>query len=208
MKVYIVANVMSSPNQTLKITELSEMSIQTDFKYKKEFRNRISAVRTLQKKPIYRDTLNFYGIHLAREDQIEAIREASNQADAGLKTIDRSLSSSIMFIPLDLADSKRGELYEAINNTIRYRIIKDTMEKIEKVAKNKAGKLTERSKDALISLIDRLHNINILNDEDITKRIESIKSSIQTGNLEIAQEFDKELSELNNRGAFLEFKED
>lgn len=208
MKVYIVANVMSSPNQTLNITELNEMSIQTDFKYKKEFRNKISAVRTLNKKPIYKNTLNFYGIHLAREDQIAEIQEASRKADIGMKGIDASLSSSIVFIPLDLADAKKGELYESINNTIKYRIIKDTMEKIEKVAKNKAGKLTVRSKEALMSLIDRLHNINILNDEDITKRINAIKSSIQADDMSIKEEFNKELETLQNRGAYLEFKDE
>jgi len=208
MKVYIVANVMSSPNQTLNITELNEMSIQTDFKYKKEFRNKISAVRTLNKKPIYKNTLNFYGIHLAREDQIAEIEEASKNADSSMKGIDATLFSRIVFIPLDLTDAKKGELYESINNTIKYRIIKDTMEKIEKVAKNKAGKLTVRSKEALMSLIDRLHNINILNDEDITKRINAIKSSIQADNMGILEEFNKDLETLQSRGAYLEFKDE
>ena len=208
MKVYIVANVMSSPNQTEKITELSEKSIQTDFKYKKEFRNKISAVRTLNKKPIYKNTLNFYGIHLAREDQIAEIEAASKTADSSMKGIDATLFSRIVFIPLDLTDAKKGELYESINNTIKYRIIKDTMEKIEKVAKNKAGKLTVRSKEALMSLIDRLHNINILNDEEITKRINEIGRSIQADNMEILDEFNKELETLQSRGAYLEFKDE
>ena len=209
--IYIVGLTMSSPNRVLNSKEINEgMTLEVNYLFKKETRQKIAAVRTLHKKPIYKDCLDFYGLFfMCKDSQKESIQVANDEADKKLKAIDSSLSSSIIFMPLNMAEVTKGEMYKQILDAIEYRILSDLTERLETVAKTKTGQLPERSKEAMIKMIDRLKSVNVMNDENIEKKLSKIRDKIVNNDLDnLKADFTKEIAALNQRGAYLEYKDD
>ena len=209
--IHIVALTMSSPNRVLDSKETNEgMTLEVNYLFKKQTRKDIAAIRTLYKKPIYKECLDFYGLfYMCKESQKPAIIEANETADKKLKEIDGTLGSSLMFIALDMTEATKGEMYQKILNAIEFQILSDLAEKLEKVAKTKTGQLPERSQKAMLSMIDKLKAINVMNDANIEKKLQDIKEKIENNDLEALKNgFTKELEGLNQRGTYLQFKED
>lgn len=209
-QIYIVALTMSSPNRVLNSQEINEgMTLEVNYLFKKETRQKIAAVRTLHKKPTYKDCLDFYGLfYMCKDSQRKEIQKANDEADIKLKAIDGTLKSEVMFIALDMNEVTKGEMYKRVLDAIEYRILSDLAERLEKIAKTKTGQLPDRSKEAMIKMIDRLKSVNVMNDSNIENKLSKIREKIINNDLEnLKAEFTKDLGALNERGTFLEFKE-
>ncbi len=209
MQIFVIVEQMSSPNQILASRLTNEkMTLETDYKFKPETRRKIGAIRTLYKKVIYNTALQYYTIWICREDQTAAIEEKYKEADAALKKIDRSLKAKVEFMPLDMNESSKGEMYQKVLNAIKSRVFDEVIKKVEQVAKDNQGNLTDRSQKALLNMVDRLNAINILNDQDISRKLEKVKQKILTKEIEtIREEFTREITAMKGRGAYLEFRE-
>jgi len=200
--VFIVQVVMSSQNQTLGSQEIGDTQVLVDFKHKKETRQRIAAIRMKFKKPIYKDALNFYGIYLCNESQTKSMQESIVEANKELQEIDKSLHASVVFIPINIHEVERGELYGQVIAAIRYRILSDVIGKIE----DKAGQLNKQSKDAMARMIKRLKTVNVLNDPEIDNRLDEILERILKEDVEVVRkDLKAEMNITSSRIGFIQF---
>lgn len=208
MKVYVVNMPMSSPEQLLNSEKLDEMSRKLNYKFKEETRRKIHAINQAHKSVMYAATLNFHGIYICKEEQLPALIDEAMEADRELRAIEPSLYATLVSFSLDMADVQKGETYGQVLSYIRYQIIKDVLDRIDKMTENKTiNQLSARSREALVKMVDRLKAVNVLNDKDIEKKLESIKTSIEKDSLEIMRkDLIDELQAVTKTGAFLKFR--
>jgi len=207
-KIYAVAIVMSSPNRVLSSKETNEgMTLEVNYAFKKETRQRIAAIRTLYKKPMYKNCLEFFTLYLCKESQKAEIEAAVKDGATALQAIDSTLQAEVKFMQLDMEAVDLGEMYHSVVSAIEARVLGDIAEKIKVVAESKAGQLPKRSQEALLKMVERLENINVLGDKNITEKLTKIKEKIISGDLKaLKDDMDNELTMLKGRGAFLEFQ--
>jgi hypothetical protein len=205
LRVYVVQTEFPSPNRIDDSKEITEMRRQIDFTYPKEIRNKISAIREMYMKQIRDSTVNFPPHHklplrLCNEDQKNDILELVQKAHREFQALDKSLIAEIIFLELNIHDVERGELYGQVNAAIRYRIISEVIEKIGE----KVGQLPDKSKQAMINLIERMRVVNILGDKEIESQLDMIRDKIMTEDIEtVKSELFKDLSFTKSRMAYV-----
>jgi hypothetical protein len=198
--VYIVQVVMSSPNHILESKEIDDITQETVYKFKKDTRNKINAIRMRQKAPIFNNALDFYGLHLCRDDQIQKIQQAITEANTELEAIDRSLGASVVFIPLNIHEVRRGELYGQVIAAIRFRILSEVIERIE----DKVGQLPKQSLEAMKNLIERMRAVNVLNDPEVDKKLNEIRDKILSQDVEtLRKDLEQELTMTKQRMTYV-----
>jgi hypothetical protein len=117
------------------------------------------------------------------------------------------LGASVVFIPLDFQQIFKGNLYGQISDAIQYQVYSGLFERMEGMLKRTAeGKeLPERSRNALIKMVDNLKSINVTQDENVYKKLESIRAKIVDGDLkEVAASLKAELDAGKSRWAAIE----
>lgn len=202
--IYIVKTIMSSPNHVLYSEEISDITIRTTYKFDKETRQAISAIRSRYKKPIYEGTANFHGLYLCQEQHKYELIDLMKKADKKFKDINAELQASVIFIPLDSSAIREGEMYEQINRAIKAQIFTGIFDRLQKLVLS-YGQVPERSRKSLLNLVDKMSKINVLDDEEIGSLILNIRRQIETNSIEpLRKEIIKEMDILNQRGAFLE----
>jgi len=206
MKVYVVNIKTSSPNYQNQTEELSDFQTKTTFKYDKKTRQKIASVRARAKKPLYDMTLDFHGIRIAREDVIWGLEKVAAKADAEMREIDEPLYARFAMAPLNMDEVKAGDLYATVLSAIRYNIFKKVFDRVtEIIQKNKS--VTDATRGSLFRLFDQLRNLNVLDDEEINKQIESIRKQVEATKLEdIAKDMQREIDALETRGGRVKVK--
>lgn len=204
--VYIVQAILPSPNRTDGTTKIDDQTTQTHYIFKEEMRKKIAALRQRIKYPIYQNLLDFppgeceTKLWLCNEDKVEGIKQAVREAEIAFQAIDKSLHTRVTFLPLNIHEIEGGELYGQIISAIRYRVLSEIIEKIE----DKQGQLTEKGKEAMLKLIERMKSINIFNDPDVTKRLGEIREKVLNEDLAtIKAELTKELDITRQRIAYV-----
>jgi len=184
---YIVRVIMSSGHNVEESRSIGDFIQETTYRFDKDTRKKVAAIRMKHKAPLYENSVDFHGLWICREGQIIPIMHAVREANKELQSINTILGADSEFIPLSTSEIAKGELYSKIVESIRYRVFKDVFDRISEVMENKTylkkAELTQRTKDSLINLCDQLHTINLLNDDDITKKIEDIRQKIESNTL-------------------------
>ncbi|MFA5136975.1 MAG: hypothetical protein WC489_06340 [Patescibacteria group bacterium] len=124
-----------------------------------------------------------------------------------IKDVVASLHADVMFIPLDFQQIFKGSLYAQIGDAINYQVYSGLFTRMEKMLKRtEEGKdLPERSRKALIRMVDNLKNINVTGDEDIEKKLEEFKAQIERGEIkELAESLKNELDANKSRWEAIE----
>lgn len=202
MNIYIVKTSMSSSNHIMDSSEMGEYQRMETFTFNKQTRMDISAVRSRYKKPIYDNCANFHGLYLCKDEDIQGIKDLIAEADEKMREIDYHLGATIMFIPLDDAAIKTGEMYENICAAIKSQIFTTLLNRIETVSHIA---IPTRSKQSLLKMVKRMERINVMDDPDITYRLNNIRDQIMKEAIAPLQdELTKELKILTSRGANLE----
>ena len=204
--VYIVQVILPSPNRTEGRDKIDDQTDQIHFIFKDEMRKKIAALRQRTKYPIYQNLLDFppgeceTKLWLCNQDKVEGIKQSVREAEIGFQALDKSLHTRVTFLPLDIHEIEGGELYGQIISAIRYRVLSEIIEKIE----DKTGQLTEKGKEAMLKLIERMRSINIFNDPEVTKRLAEIKEKVLNEDLEVVRkELAQELDITRKRIAYV-----
>jgi len=201
---YIVQTRLSSSNRILYSSEISDQVQEITFKFTKDVRRKISAIRGRFLSPIYHETADVYGLRICREGQRGKIIDNINVANRQFKGIDGSLSAEVVFIPLDLEAVWGGELYEQFRLAIKGQIYKEVMDRVKKIA-TRPGALPTRSKNSLLKILDRMNLINVIDDQEITDQIKMIREMVEKELLfPLQEQLEKDMFALTNRGANLE----
>ena len=117
------------------------------------------------------------------------------------------LGAKVLFIPLDFQQIFKGNIYGQISDAIQYQVYSGLFARMETMLKRtEEGKeLPERSRNALIKMVDSLNSINVTKDENITQKLADIRSKIVDGNLkEVAASLKQELDAGKSRWAAIE----
>jgi len=176
---YIVTTAVSSPNQVLNSENIREKNQKLlTYKFDEETRQAISRVRMRTMSPIYQNTLEFHSLHICNEEQGKFIARKFVEADEEMKKIHPSLKAEVEFFPLNMDEMRRAGLYMGIVNAIKYRVYKDTFDRMEDFLSNRKDKLPERSKQAMMRMVDNLRAVNIVDDEEIDKHLNEIEQQI------------------------------
>ena len=199
---YIVKTRMSSPNYILYSEEIDDMTSQYTYKFNKETRKHIAAIRGRFHKPIYEGTANFHGLYICQDKHRDELRVLIDKANRELQKIDPMLHAEVMFIPLDAGAIRNGEMYEQINLAVKGQIYTDLMERLKKLADSS---IKSKSKSSLLKMVDRMEKINVLDDPEISLKIYEIREMIEKETIKpLLQDLESEVDKINQRGAYLE----
>ncbi len=275
IQLYIIKTKISNENFIAESKDVNDKQKLFTYKFEKEIRDRIKAIRMKHKSPIYFSTLDFYGLRVCGEESKANIQKAIDAADKDFKTLraeyvhnlakemmgDENLTASVketaktakekeekkgeesekvpetvgepetgedqklvflqtianqatpklgatvIFIPLDFQQIFKGNLYGQITDAIQYQVYSGLFERMEGMLKRTAeGKeLPERSRNALIKMVDNLKSINVTQDENVFKKLEGIRAKIVDGDLkEVAASLKAELDAGKSRWAAIE----
>lgn len=199
---YIVKTRMSSPNYILYSEEIDEMTSQYTYKFNKETRQQISAIRGRYHKPVYEGTANFHGLYICQEKHRQELQDIISKANREFQKIDPMLHAEVLFIPLDAGAIRNGEMYEQLNSAVKGQIYTDLLDRLKKLANSS---LKSRSKSSLFKMVDRMEKINVLDDPEISLKIYEIRDMIEKETLQpLMQDLESEVNKVRQRGAFLE----
>jgi len=202
VNLYIVKTRLSSPNFILCSEEIDDMTQQYTYKFNKETRQQISAIRGRFQKPVYEGTANFHGLYICQEKHCKELQTMMEKANTELQKIDPMLSAGILFIPLDAGAIRNGEMYEQINLAVKGQIYTDLLDRLKNIADSS---LKSRSKSSLLKMVDRMEKINVLDDPEISLKIYDIREMIEKDTIKpLLQELESEVEILQQRGAYLE----
>lgn len=234
IQLYIIKTKISNENYVLESKDVNDKQKLFTYKFAKETRDRIKAIRMRYKSPIYNGTLDFYGLRVCGDSSKPNIQKAIDAAEVDFKklraeyiekliaeapekgeVINQStaealvphLGASVMFIPLDFQQIFKGNLYSQITDAIQYQVYSGMFARMENMLKRtEQGKeLPERSRNALIKMVENLKSINVTKDEDINKRLEDYKARITKGEIaEVAASLKQELDAGKSRWAAIE----
>ncbi|MDD5454036.1 MAG: hypothetical protein PHW62_00850 [Candidatus Ratteibacteria bacterium] len=205
VRVFVVQTQYASPNRIDSSQELSDMKREIDFTYPKNVRNKISAIREKHMGQIRDKTVDFppefkNPLHLCNESQKKEIREITASAETDFQKLAKNLHAEVIFLELNIHDVQRGELYGQVISAIRYKIMYELIEKIGE----KAGQLPDKSKNAMLNLIERLKSVNVLNDPEVDLQLKTIREKILTDDIAaVKAELTKDLSFTKQRMAYI-----
>lgn len=175
MQLYVVIAQMSSPYRVAETQHPDEDTVMIRYKYPAEVRKQIRNTRDLYKRRIEANTVSFYGLRIANEELLEKVREIVTEADKELKKIDPGLSARLIAIPISGEAIKRGEIYQKLIYAIQYQIIKKVHDRIKDI---KSGILKPETRKSVKEMLEDLRKLNILNDPEIDRTIDSIESML------------------------------
>ncbi len=205
VRVFVVQTQYASPNRIDGSTELSEMKREIDFTYPKLVRNKIGAIREWHMKQIRDKTVDFppdfdKPLHLCNESQKKEIRDLTINAEKEFQELSTDLHAEVIFLELNIHDVQRGELYGQVIAAIRFKIMYEIIQKIGE----KAGQLPDKSKNAMLNLIERLKYVNVLNDPEVELQLAAIKEKILTDDIAaVKADLVKDLSFTKSRMAYV-----
>ena len=186
MQVYIVNFTMASANRQLKTEDHREKnSKEIYFTYTEEQRKKIQNIRHKYRVPALANyTFDFPGdrfgqsIRLCKEEYVPLIDAMAMEAHNELQTIDKSLIAFAEYLPLDLEKARKGTVYGSILNAIRERILDNVLKKVSEVVGRDSDNLKPATKEMLLKLVDKMRQINVLEDDEIDRRLDEIRDQI------------------------------
>lgn len=134
--------------------------------------------------------------------------QEAREADKEMKAISPSLHATPVLLPLKMDDIAKGELYDHVLSAIKYRIVSQVIERIDDMTKKKSiSQLSDRSREALIKMVENLKVVNVLRDAQIDQKLDQIRKSIEKDSIEpLYKELIVEVEALSQRGAFMKFR--
>lgn len=208
MNIYVINQTMSSHNRLESSERLDEKSRKLNYSFKEATRKEIHAVYQKYQTRAYDNCLDFHGLHICKEEQLPEIIAGVERANEEMQAIDPSLYATLAYFSLDMTAIAKGETYGQVLSAIRYQVITEVLDRINEMTKNKTiSQLSERSREALIKMVSKLKSINILDDAQITQKLDSIKEAIEKDSIEVMKkELLDEVTLMNKAGAFLKFR--
>lgn len=182
---YVMQINMSSPYFLTKSEPIiRENAKKLFYKYSPETRREIQAIR--QNINVHADACSakFFGLKIANELAKQQMTDLLKQADHDMKQIDVTLGAGAVFIKMSSTALTTGNLFDQMVGQIREQIHEVVLKRIEKtIERQKGGQLSDKTKKALLSMLDKLKAINVVEDETIEARIETMKTMIEANEI-------------------------
>lgn len=179
-QLYVMQPSMSSPFFVSKSeTYESENAKKMYYKFTSDDRKKIQAVRQAVNVMVDAGCARFYGLKIANETTKQQLIEALEDADRKMKSISPELHAEAQFLPLKTEAFTSGTLLDNLTAQIREQIHGVVLKRIEaKITEENNGVLSEKSKLALLKMLEKCRAVNVIGDDGINKRIEDMKQKI------------------------------
>ena len=193
--VYIVEISMGSQFRG-KSWDLDDFNRQMEYKHGKKIRNEIGAIRQEVNTVVNGTCMKFHKkikfTNAAGKAQLE---RACAEADRKMKLIDPSLHVTPMFFEQTITQLSDGNMFELMQRQLNEQINQRALDRIQDALNNanvtdengnivKVKPITQKTRTALINMLEGLKAINILNDPNVDQRINALKDQIQNQSLD------------------------
>lgn len=228
-KIFMLDVTMSSANKIERTTQISSKKSETEYRWEKETRDAINATRARHKLYVYRNTMKFGKNYLIKEKfrrdfvrftrldvrEPEIVEKEDNTeinvnfiidhvelAEKELQAIEPHLYADLNLFELAEGSIRQGEMYGKILAAIRFQVNGTVMKRLSELLE-KNSELPQKTITSLVSMIDQLKTVNILNDKEIDARLEYIKTAIVNKQLApIVADLEAEMKLLDVAGRF------
>jgi hypothetical protein len=187
--IYIVEITMGSQFRG-RSWDLDDFNRQMEYKHGKDIRNEIGALRQEINTVVNGTCMKFHKkikfTNAAGKATLE--RECAN-VDRRMKQIDPSLHVTPLFFPQTITQLSDGNMFDLMKKQLNEQINQKVLDRIELVIENSKRDdgtykpMTNKTRDALLKMIEGVKAINILDDPTVTARLETLKAQIQTASL-------------------------
>lgn len=202
-KLFICEIFMSSPNKQESTTRINDREMQIKYKFDEKTRRDISRIRAQGNWPKYALCVKFYSLYIAKESTIERIKSMVHDADTGLRAINPELSAQVRFFQLSSEDIRESEMYHELIHAIKTQIYGTLLDRFREVLKKDT--IPDKTVNSLLEMCDRLRSVNILNDAEITARINQIQAQISARLINpIVSDLESEISRITSGFSFVE----
>jgi hypothetical protein len=173
----------------------------------KQTRREIGAIRQSVNARRAAGCMPFFGAYITNELGRDQLVDVCTKADREMKEIDPELHCTPVFMKLDTPDLMGNtSLFDELLNSMRTQIHKVVLDRIKsKIEGSESTTLTTKSREALLRMLDKTQDLNIVNDPSITADIEKMRARINANELrELRDEILVILDETKDRSAALE----
>lgn len=189
--------------------DIDDFTREIKYKYGKETRQQIGAIRQSVNTRRAAGCTKCFGAYFTNRTGLEQLRDVCAQADREMKAIDPSLHVTMEYIRQHFEDSENITVLDKLLKGIRADIHERVLFRIQEViARADNKKLTEKTKKALFSMLDKTKALNLTNDPAVNEDIEKMRARIQADQLaELRDEILVILDDTKDRAQALELTE-
>ena len=201
---------MGSQYQVTASKDLDEYRRELTYKRNKETRQKIGAIRQSVNTRRAAGCMPFFGAYITNELGMDQLIDVCTKADREMKEIDPALHCTPVFMKIDTpALMGNKSLFDELLGSMRTQIHAVVLNRIKTVIeRSESTTLTEKTKSALIRMLDKTQDLNIVNDPTITADIEKMRARINANELrELRDEILIVLDETKDRATSLEIAE-
>ena len=172
--------------------DLDDYNRQMEYKHSKKVRNEIGAIRQEINVIVNGTCMRFHKkIKFTSAAGKRTLETACVDADRRMKLIDPTLHITPVFFEQTVTQLSTGNMFELMKKQLNEQVNQRILDRIEQTledakVKDKEGNITsvkpitQRTRDALLKMIEGVKSINILDDETVNTRLEAIKVQMQT----------------------------
>jgi hypothetical protein len=190
--------------------DLDDFTREIKYKFSKDVRREIGAIRQSINTKRAGSCTRFFGAYFTNEIGKTQLIEACKKADREMKEIDPALHVTPVFIKIDLPDLASGSQFDALLKAIKTQVMEVSLKRVQAyLERNETGVLSPKSKNILISMLEKTRALNIVNDAKINADIDSMKARIEASQLkELREEITEYLDQSQDRGTSIEIISD
>lgn len=192
-RIYVVRMEMPTPEKTEYSRMIDDNTKEIKYYYPKDTRLQIERIRNKYKEQFHRMTLNFYGLQLVKESKVDEVRKLVDEANRELAEIDASLRARFTALPIESRAIEEGEMYTKMVYAIQYQVAREVFNRIKDIKSETPRRRTVRS---VREMLEKLREINVVNDPDIDRWIDRITSMLNMKTEEIRKALLEELEYL------------
>lgn len=208
--IYIVEISMGSQFRG-KSWDLDDFNRQMEYKHGKKVRNEIGAIRQEINTVVNGTCMKFHKkIKFTGAAGKAALEKACAEADQKMKRIDPSLHVTPMFFEQTVTQLSDGNMFALMQRQLNEQINQRALDRIQDAIENaqvkdengnviKTKPITQKTKTALLNMLEGLKAINILGDPNVDNRINTLKDQIQNQSLDsIRTEIENYIVDIQN----------
>lgn len=183
-KLYQVRIRMGSPYRC-KGKDIDDYRRELTFDKSKKTRQEIGAIRQYVNSRRSAGCMPFFGAYITNQLGRDQLVDVCKRADQEMKAIDPSLHVTPVFLKIDTpALMSDRSLFDELLGSMRTQIHQVVLNRIKTVIERSESKtMTNKTKQALIRMLDKTQDLNIINDPTITAEINRMRERVQADQL-------------------------
>ena len=186
--IFVIGIKMGSPNQS-KGRDIDDFIRELTYKKPKAERLQIGKVRQSINVVVDGTCMKFFGVKITNQAGKETLERECSRADAEMKKIDSTLHVTPVFFEVKVSSMSAGNMFDQMKEQLSVQVHQKVLDRVESAIENSRNPdgsykpMTGKTRTALIAMLDKVKEINVLGDDNVDGRIEAMKAQITAGSL-------------------------